>query len=290
VKLIVVIILLIANIQVFAITGTYLPVPTENLVKHTYYTLSYNEKNEEANWVYYTLTDVMVLNGGAERSNNFKVDVLVPTGSAKSSDYAKSGYDRGHLCPAGDMGFNPTAMVESFFMSNISPQTPDFNRGIWKELETAVRGWARKEHKIEVVAGPVFKDNKGTIGKGGVLVPGYFFKIIFDASDEPRIIAFLFPNEKSDRPIKDFSVTIDEVEKLTGYDFFSQLPDNIENQLEGNIELAGWFQGYTADKPQVSRDKLQEHAADSDLKFYLTMILVILLVALFVYFKNRKRS
>lgn len=288
-KLIVVIILLIANVEVFAIPGTYLPVPSQNLVRHTYYTLSYNDKNEEANWVYYTLTDNMVMNGGEERTNNFKVDVLVPTGSAKSSDYTKSGYDRGHLCPAGDMGFNPTAMVESFFMSNISPQKPDFNRGIWKELETAVRGWARKEHKIEVVTGPVFKENKGTIGKSGVLVPGYFFKIIFDSSDEPRIIAFLLPNEKSDRPIKDFAVTTDEIEKLTGYDFFSQLPDNAENQLEGQVELAGWFEGYTTEKPQAYQNLPQKKTADSDPRFYYALILVIILVAMFVYFKSRKR-
>ena len=289
-KLIVALILLISNIQVFAKQVEYLPVPSQNLVRHTYYTLSYNEKYEEANWVYYTLTDSMVTNGGEERSNSFKADVLVPTGSAKSSDYTKSGYDRGHLCPAGDMGFNPTAMLESFMMSNISPQKPDFNRGIWKELETAVRGWARKEHKVEVVTGPVFKDNKGTIGKDEVLVPGYFFKIIFDPSDEPRIIAFLLPNEKSDRPIRDFAVTIDEVEKLTGYDFFSQLPDNIENQLEDNVELAGWFEGYTTTKPLATQPQSQQKTADSDFNFYLTMILVIFLVILFVYLIGRKRK
>src|SRR5450759_1124712 len=106
----------------------------------------------------------MVLYSGEERGN-FKMDQLVTTISSKSSDYTKSGYDRGHLCPAADMGFNPVAMEESFFMSNISPQVPDFNRGLWKELEMTVRKWAIKEHKLYVVTGPVFKDSKGSIGK-----------------------------------------------------------------------------------------------------------------------------
>ena len=107
---------------------------------------------------------------------------MVTTGSAHSSDYTKSGYDRGHLCPAADMDFNPVAMEESFFMSNISPQAPEFNRGIWKDLETEVRNWAKKEKKIYVVTGPVFRDNKGTIGEDKVTVPGYFFKISFLSS------------------------------------------------------------------------------------------------------------
>jgi len=290
VKQTIALILLITSSQLFSKPVVYFPVPSQDLVRHTYYTLSYNEKYEEANWVYYTLTDSMVLNGGEERSNKFKIDPLVPTGSAKSSDYTKSGYDRGHLCPAADMGFNPTAMQESFMMSNITPQKPDFNRGIWKELETTVRGWVKKEHCLIVVAGPVFKDNKGTIGMDKVLVPGYFFKIIFDASDEPRLIAFLFPNEKSDRPIKDFAVTTDEVEKLTGYDFFSQLPDNLENQLESNVELAGWFDGYTPAKPVAfQQTQAKQKTSDSDFKFYLTMIIVIFLAVLFVYIKSRKR-
>ena len=142
----------------FANFQEFLPLPANDIVRHTYYSLSYNEANEQANWVYYSLTDSMVLKSGEERGN-FKMDKLVITGSAKSSDYTKTGYDRGHLCPAADMGFNPIAMDESFLMSNISPQVPEFNRGIWKELETTVRKWAIKEHQLYIVAGPVFKDS-----------------------------------------------------------------------------------------------------------------------------------
>jgi len=290
VRLYLTLILLAASNFLYSRSIDYLPVPASDLVRHTYYTLSYNEKYEQANWVYYSLTDSMVLNGGEERSNQFKIDPLVPTGSAKSSDYTKSGYDRGHLCPAGDMGFNPKAMFESFMMSNISPQKPDFNRGIWKELETSVRGWAKKDHKIIVVTGPVFKDSKGTIGKDNVLVPGYFFKLILDATDEPKMIAFLFPNEKSDRPIKDFAVPADEVEKLTGFDFFSQLPDSEETELEAKVELAGWFEGYSPSEPIAKHHNPIAKPAESDLSFYLILIFILLAVVIFVTIRSRKRS
>ena len=274
----------------FAKPTDYLPLPAKDLIRHTYYTLSYNENYEQANWVYYTLTDSMVLNGTEERSNSFKMDGLITTGSAKSSDYTKTGYDRGHLCPAGDMGFNLKAMQESFLMSNISPQTPDFNRGIWKELETQVREWVKKEHKIIVVTGPVFKDSKGSVGKEEVLVPGYFFKIVYDVTGDPKIIAFVLPNEKSIRPITDFAVTTDEAEKLTGFDFFSQLPDTLETKLEAKVELAGWFEGFAPKEPVVVQAKAEPKIAESNLRFYSILIFALLFVVILVAILGRKRS
>lgn len=276
-----------ANIS-FANSPDFLPTPTKDIVRHTYYTLSYNEAYEQANWVYYSLTDSMILNSGEERSNSFKMDKFVTTISAKSSDYTKSGYDRGHLCPAADMGFASVAMEESFLMSNISPQVPDFNRGIWKELETTVREWAIKERQLYIVTGPVFKNNKGSIGKEEVLVPGYFFKIIYDPTDEPKLIAFVFPNQKSDRLLTDFAVSTNEAEQLTGFDFFSQLPDDKENKLEGNIQLAGWFAGYEPEPPLAEQSKTE--TAHSEIYFYLSLIFVILIVALFVTIKSRSRG
>jgi len=290
VKFVFAIFLLITSTFVFSKSVGYLPVPSNDLVKHTYYTLSYNEKFEQANWVYYSLTDSMVINGGSERNNKFKVDKMVSTGSAKSADYTKSGYDRGHLCPAADMDFNPIAMEESFLMSNICPQAPDFNRGIWKELEMEVRNWAKKEHKLYVVAGPVFKDNKGTIGHDNVLVPGYFFKILYEETDHPKIIAFVFPNQKSGRPLTDFAVPVDEAEKLTGFDFFSQLPDELEDKLESRVDLSGWFEGYVSSAPIAAKQTpLQEKTTGSDSQFYLILISVLILVIVFVFVKGRKR-
>jgi endonuclease G len=291
VKYLFVVLFLTINSLSFCGTFRYLPIPSVDLVKHSYYVLSYNEKYEQANWVYYELSDSMVLNGGEERSNKFKIDKLVVSGSAKSSDYTKSGYDRGHLCPAADMGFNKVAMEESFLMSNISPQAPDFNRGIWKELESTVRNWAKQEHRIIVVTGPVFKDTKGTIGQDGVVVPGYFFKIIYDATDQPRMVAFILPNEKSNRPLTDFAVSTDEAEKITGLDFFSQLPDDLESQLESKVELAGWFSGYEPKEPVLAKKQDNKMAVQNKpIYFYLILLSVILLVILFVAFKGRRRK
>lgn len=290
-KLFSIFLLLLTTTISAAFSKDYSPLPASNIIKHTYYTLSYNEKYKQANWVCYTLTDSMVTDNREERNASFKMDKLGPKIAAKSSDYIKCGYDRGHLCPAADMSFNATAMRESFLMTNISPQTPDFNRGIWKELETTVRKWAKKEHEIVVVTGPVFSTNKGTIGQDRILVPGKFFKIIYDATDEPRIIAFVLPNEKSDRPLTDFAVATDEVEKMTGFDFFSQLPDNIENQIEGKVELAGWFEGYHTTEPVVAKQvHPQALAQKSDMTFYTILISVVLLVALIVILMNRKRN
>ena len=279
--------LLLFTVVFFAKSADYLPVPASDLVRHAYYTLSYNEKYEQANWVYYVLTDSMVLKGWEESSNKFRIDKMVATGSAKSSDYTKSGYDRGHLCPAADMGFNPVANEESFLMSNISPQTPDFNRGVWKELETAVRKLAIKERKIVIVTGPIFKNDKGSIGQDGVLVPGYFFKIIYDATDEPRLIAFILPNENSDRPLTDFVVTTDEAEKLTGFDFFSQLPDDLESKLEGRVDLAGWFDWYAPAEPIAILT--QANTVSSDFNFYIILISVLFVSVIIVLLRSRKR-
>ena len=289
------IILLVLGIQQYSFATSYLPIPAKDLVQHSYYTLSYNEKYEQANWVYYILTDSMVIAGGQERTNKFKVDELVPTGSAKSSDYTKSGYDRGHLCPAADMDFNRTAMEESFLMSNVSPQTPDFNRGIWKDLETQVRDWAKQKHKLYVVTGPVFSDSNGTIGHDNVLVPGYFYKVLYDDTTHPEIIAFVLPNRKSERPLSDFAISVDELEKITGFDFFSQLPDNIEDKIESKVELAGWFAGVQAPgqtATQINPNAKPEKAANSDYNFYLVLILVLFIVVILISLRGigkRKR-
>lgn len=272
---------------------SYLPIPSTELVHHTYYTLSYNEKYEQANWVYYVLTDSMVIAGGQERSNKFKVDPLVPSGSAKSSDYTKSGYDRGHLCPAADMDFNPVAMEESFLMSNICPQAPDFNRGIWKDLESAVRGWARTKHKLFIVTGPVFSENKGKIGQDQVVIPGYFYKVLYTTSPQPEIIAFVLPNQKSDRPLSDFVISVDDLEKLTGIDFFSQLPDELENRIESKVELAGWFSGLKVHEPvtaQITLAEKQNLTVKSDHNFYLIVVLILFIAVVLVSFRGFKKK
>ena len=197
--------------------GRYIPVYEDGIrVEHKYYCLGFNKEHKQANWVYYEL-GAANLTGKASRKNDFRVDPKISCWSATPDDYKRSGYDRGHLCPAADMSFNAQAMSETFYMSNMSPQVPMFNRGIWKELEEHVRNRAGKE-KLYVVTGPIFKSNKGTIGKGKVTVPGYYYKLFYSPSKQ-QMIAYVLPNEESKRPLNSFAVPVDKVEKMTGIDF-----------------------------------------------------------------------
>ncbi len=223
--------------SVLVLSQEYLPISKGEVIKHTYYTLSYLEKYEQAEWVYYILTPQM-LQGNTKRDDSFKSDSFVSTGSSQLIDFKNSGYDRGHLAPAGDMKINKLAMRESFFMSNISPQHPSFNRGIWRSLETLVRNWASK-NKLYIVTGGVLTKGLSEIGVNHVDVPNYFYKIVYNPI-ENKMIAFVLPNKKGEKSLKEYVVSVDMIEKLTNIDFFSQLPDQKENQLEANTNLNDW--------------------------------------------------
>lgn len=205
-------------------TFAYLPTSTtKQIVKHKYYTLSYNEKFEQAEWVAYELKKEYLTNNDFKRPY-FIEDPKVVTGSADWRNYKKSGYDKGHLCPAGDMEFNKDAYTDTFYTSNISPQKHDFNSGIWNRLEQKTRYWAEKYNDIYVVTGGILKDSDKKIGTEKVAVPKYFYKIILAKSGkEHKAISFLVPNEDSDKSIYDFVVPIETLEKMTGIDFFPNL-------------------------------------------------------------------
>jgi len=230
-----------------AATDDLLPTSTTGqVVKHTYYVLSYSEVHEQPEWVYYKLTASFV-NGPVSRTDDFRPDPKVSTGSAQLYDYKGSGYDRGHLCPAGDMKLSRQAMSETFYMSNMSPQEPSFNRGIWKNLEATVRNWAVREGEIYVVTGGILKSTKGTIGTNRVAVPKYYYKVVYDPTGDKKMIALILPNEKGTKPLQSYVVSVDEVEALTGIDFFPELPDNLENRLESSSNTALWsFKKYSS--------------------------------------------
>lgn len=219
----------------------YLPTSTTNqIVKHDYYTLSYNEKYEQAEWVAYELKKSFVRSSNFDRPY-FIEDPKVKTRSADWRNYKKSGYDKGHLCPAGDMEFAINAYNDTFFTSNISPQLHDFNGGVWNRLEQKVRYWATKYDGVYVITAGVLQPNLETIGQEQVLVPKYFYKILLDNSNgQYKMIAFLVPNEKSNKPLYDFVVSVDSIEKMTGIDFFPKLDDKTENRLEKNSDYKTW--------------------------------------------------
>jgi len=230
--------------DVVAKAKTKLELPKTNagdiVITHTGYSFLYNETCEQADWVAYELTadeTKMV----STRTDKFMVDPAVKTGTANGRDYSASGYDKGHMAPAADMGWSQTAMAESFYYSNMSPQVPGFNRGIWKRLEELVRTWAVENESVYVVTGPVLTVGLPTIGYDKVSVPRYYYKVILDYnSPELKGIGFILPNTSSSRPLQDYAVTIDSVERFTGIDFFPQLPDSDERLIESTLTLQSW--------------------------------------------------
>ncbi len=207
-----------------------LPIENEEIIQRQAYTLAYNEAHEQANWVAYMLLKNQS-NSRVERSNRFMVDPLVSTGSATNADYAKSGWDRGHLAPAADLSWSKEAMQSSFYYSNMSPQWPAFNRGIWKRLEEQVRDWSLLYDTLYVVTGPILSSNLPYIGPNKVSVPKAFFKALV-APNQKKGIAFLLRNVKSDEPLSTFMLSIDDLEYKLGRDLFYQLPDDVEKLIE----------------------------------------------------------
>jgi endonuclease G len=213
--------------------------PGSQIVEHLAYTLDYAEQFEQASWVAYELTAEETVKQ-FERSNKFFKDPDVKTGSASDIDYKGSGYDRGHLAPAGDMSYSEETMLESFYYSNMSPQDPSFNRGIWKRLEEKVRNWAVLYQSVYVVTGPVLSEGNIT-PTNGLAVPNYYYKVILDArSAHLQGIGFIMRNEGASGDLKAFAVSIDSVERFTGIDFFPRLPDKTENSVEGRLCLPCW--------------------------------------------------
>lgn len=211
---------------------------THQIVEHTGYTLCYREKYEQPEWVCYTLTPEKNVKA-TNRKDNFRPDPKVITGSASLSDYKSSGYDRGHLAPSADMTYSEITMDESFFLSNMSPQSGSFNRGLWKELEQTVRDFTEDFEKLWIVTGPVLEKNDyPAIGKNEVSVPEYYYKAILGKkSQELFMIGFILPNEKCEGTVWDYAVSIDEIEERTGIDFFYRLQDE---KLENTLDVSAW--------------------------------------------------
>ncbi|WP_092469370.1 DNA/RNA non-specific endonuclease [Winogradskyella thalassocola] len=219
----------------------FLPTSTTNqIIHHKNYSLSYSEPHEQAEWVAYELKASHISSINHKRPY-FEIDNAVKTGAAHWRNYKKSGYDKGHLCPAGDRRFTQEAHDETFLTSNISPQEHKFNAGVWNRLEQKVRYWAKKNDGIFVVTGGVLKNGLKTIGDEDVSVPNQFYKIILDNTNgKIKVLAFIVNHEDSDLPLYKFVVSVDEVEALTGIDFFPELEDSIENKLEASSSYKSW--------------------------------------------------
>jgi endonuclease G len=228
--------------------------PGEEVVYHSAYALVYAEPYEQAKWVaHIILPDVERGNEG--RSNDFRPDDKIKTGSAVESDYFLRlyqpdstfkydgfGYDRGHLAPSADFRYSKKALSESYLYSNMSPQVAELNRGRWAELEDVVRQYViRNRTQVYVVSGGVLKPGLPKIERGTnkVSIPERYFKVILDLSNQ-RAIGFLMPNKACEYPVMNYACSIDSVESVTGIDFFAALPDELEGKLESGFDINKW--------------------------------------------------
>lgn len=213
----------------------------EQILERTGYVASYNKTNLLPNWVAWHLTAERT-EGSAKRSGvDFAEDTEVPEPRATDWDYYNSGYDRGHMCPAADNKWSKKAMEESFLFTNMCPQNGNLNRGDWNEMEMACRKWAKKYGDLYIVCGPIlYKGKHKTIGKNKVVVPEAFFKVVLRTGDDPQAIGFIYKNTSGNRPKDSYVNTVDEVERITGIDFFPSLPDDVEKKVEAECDLGLW--------------------------------------------------
>ncbi|MCB9187746.1 MAG: DNA/RNA non-specific endonuclease [Flavobacteriales bacterium] len=212
------------------------------VVEHNAMVLGYSEKHEQAAWVAHIILPQIEF-GNVSRTNDFREDSLVSTGTAVKEDYWYSGYDRGHLAPSADFRWSATALSESYFYSNMAPQLPELNREKWAELENLIRDYVvRNQEQLYVVTGGVLKDGLPTMKNEGrlneVSIPELFYKVVLDNSgEEKRGIAFLLPNGKCNEAMLIYAVSIDSVESLTGLNFF---PDIEVNEIEAGSDVEPW--------------------------------------------------
>lgn len=213
----------------------------EQILRRTAYTVSYNRDTRQPNWVAWHLTAEHVDGPYKRKGQKFREDEEVDLPRAIDRDYVNSRFDRGHMCPSGDCRWSEDAQRESFLLTNVCPQSHGLNAGDWNEMEQACRRWAERYGSLYIVCGPLFyKNSHRTIGKNRVAVPDAFFKVVLRLGESPCAIGFIYKNEPGNRPKGDYVNTVDEVERITGFDFFPALDDKVEDKIEGVADIDDW--------------------------------------------------
>lgn len=230
-----------SQIETSRLLNVVTPETTPSIFKaYPGFQLSFNPKMHIPNWVAWELT-ASETDGQIKRSNKFYSDESVE-GCPESYDYNYSGYQRGHMAPAGDMKWSREAMESTFYLTNICPQMGTLNAGTWRNLEEKCRTWAQELGSIIIICGPVLTDNiREFIGDSRVAVPKRFFKIILSPNSKPmQGIGFIMNNGRVEGGMQQAAMSIDQVEEITGLDFFSDLPDDIENEVESQNQFHKW--------------------------------------------------
>ena len=212
----------------------------EVILKRKGYISSYNRETLIPNWVGWVLTDSHT-DGNCPRDNNYYEDNDVSSPRATNEDYLGSGWSRGHMCPAGDNKWDKEAMMESNLLTNICPQDRSLNSGLWNKIEQDCRKWAKKYGEVYIVCGPILLNQEHQkIGKNKVIVPEAFFKVVLCLNPRPKAIGFVVRNNDGAKKKDQYVNTVDEVEKITGIDFYPALPDSIENGVESYSNIDDW--------------------------------------------------
>jgi endonuclease G len=242
--------------SVHLIMGTPSPATSDPKNENDYllirpqYALSYNNSKRIANWVSWQLNAAWL--GNVDRCSSFRPDPDLPKNfvAVRPNDYSGSGFSRGHLTRSGDRSANPTDNCVTFYMTNILPQTQDNNGGPWWQLENLSKELAQQGKELYIIAGGNGKGGTGTqgfateIGKNKVTVPATLWKVavVLDrpglgnqgVTEKTRVIAVNMPNITGiqNKSYKEYLTTVDELEKLTGYDFLSDVSEEIQNVIE----------------------------------------------------------
>lgn len=210
------------------------------VLKRHGFTIGFSKKYKHAYWVAYQLKCNETI-GTVPRSNYFKEDQILGKYSPNTDDYYASGYDKGHLIPAGDNKSDPVAMDDSFLMSNVSPQIPAFNRGIWKRLEEQVRDWACQYDSLYIITGAVLDPELTRLGKSKIAIPDYYYKsiLLYSKSHQSMVTYYMYQYTKDDN-LNNFVITTDSLESILGYDLFHNLDDSVEAVLESRLDTTFW--------------------------------------------------
>ena len=262
------------KLQKIAVDLNQMGLPTiregSQLVLHCAMMLSYNEKHEQPDWVVHIVTPD-VREGNLTRTNDFREDSLVKTGSATKDDYWESGYDRGHIAPSADFRWSAQAISESYFYSNMSPQRPEFNRERWAELENWIReAVLGANEQIIVIAGPVLRDGlpQLTQGPNKVSIPEYCYKVVLDIEGlNQKAIGFVLPNKSCPYPVISYAVSVDSIERLTGLKFFDNLSPELQVKLKKMADPTKWEQeveaGSMPDLPPMTNKQMPKNCVNT---------------------------
>jgi len=214
----------------FAVRADTLPeCPCSQIIHHNAFTACYSDSMKESKWVEYRLRKSELIAKRTPRTNKFLADPMITTTKVMPNDYAKSGYDRGHMAPAEDMEYNSTDEAECFYMTNMIPQLPGFNRGVWKKLEMRIRSWVMVDTNLIVITGPVLGPISKTIGPNKIMVPEACYKLVIDSLN---YVCFVIPNAISHADLNIFKVSVDSLSRLTGISFKKMIENRANNWRE----------------------------------------------------------